>query len=383
MIINQNIDQIVLIQKRSEAHDFMLRHGPERRNVKACFAMSDGSRRLGHLIHMNQQSGAVRLEPINEYQGSFRMQADKGRQIQEEKDNLARIQRETRDVEAAVRAAQDQLNACQAAMQDHKNTKLDLKVKFQRAQDVVEALESALSAATPDADVIEILEKELADAQHQLELDQEQYKDMVVELDNQNDEARLHKTRLDDAEKALEELRFQLEKHSAKVQTLTQRREQALRRKNAALEDVQAAETNKADWEQRRAEQEAQVDTSGRDAESICARIEVPPNETFESLKRRLDRMAKERERSEKELGGSEEELLRQANDAKKTYYDAKKEMEGTQHVRTVSQSPGMTYLAADSSTGPEGCSANAPGALEKIPAGNLSASPRHFQLSS
>lgn len=300
-----------------------------------CFCMSDLSRRLGHTITINQQSGASSLAPIDEFKGNLRMQADKGPQIQEEKDNLATISRQLREIEAEVGEAQNKINACQARIEEHRHHKRTLKIDMDQAQENMDQLEDQMNSSV-DTARIEQLEKELDDQRQQLELNEDQYQDFTIQKDNADEEARASKRQLEAAHLAFEEAKRRLDKANAKIQTLSQRREVALRSKNEALAAVEEAETNQQEWEKRREEQCEAVRSIIRDAESICHRVEVPPNETFESLMKKIDRLKEEREQSERELGGSEEDLLRRANEAKKTYKDAEAEMKGTEKVRTV-----------------------------------------------
>ena len=77
MIINHSIEQIVLIRDRKTATDFMHRGGSPRKNVRICFAMSDGDTKKGHSIQVNPNSNAMSINPIIEFKGLGRMQADK------------------------------------------------------------------------------------------------------------------------------------------------------------------------------------------------------------------------------------------------------------------------------------------------------------------
>ena len=81
MIINHSIEQAVLIKDREEAQEFMHRGGSPRRNVRFCFTMANGDPRKGHSIQISPQSGAMSINPIMDYRGRGRMQADKEPQL--------------------------------------------------------------------------------------------------------------------------------------------------------------------------------------------------------------------------------------------------------------------------------------------------------------
>jgi chromosome segregation ATPase len=331
------IEQTVLIQKRSEAWDFMSLPSSQRQNVKMCFCMSDGNRRKGHNITISG-SGGLNLGFIDPWQGAYRMQADKGPQISDEKENMATIQQEIRHLEASFRAAQDHLTTCQAKVQDHKRQKKTLKIQMDLAQEDMYRLEGEVNDAIPDAATIEQLEKELADAQGNLRNDEDQFGDLLTQLDEANGNSHNYKRLVEELEKRREEYELRVEKLKVKVTSFTQRREQALRSKNKALDEVQAAEVDKVELEKKRTEHQKFVDSDTEAARQLFPqRVKVPENETFESLNRKLERLKEERQRSETELGGSEEELLRAANAAKFTFEEAAREMNSTETVRRVS----------------------------------------------
>jgi chromosome segregation ATPase len=267
------------------------------------------------------------------------MQADKDSQIQDEKDNLAIIQRELVDLETRARAAQLYLNNCQSETQNHSKQKKQLKIMMDRAHDDMGRLEDEVNACTPDAAQIEELEKDLVAAQERLEMDEKQYADFITQKDNADENARLLKSQLDVASNVLREAEDRHEKLSARIVTLTDRRVQALKRKNDAIDIVAHFKKNKAKWDEKRDQQQAEVAESLKEATRICPRIQVPSGESRESLQVKLQNKKKAREAAQSELGGSQEELITIANNAKKAYVDAQNMVTGTENVRSVSSS--------------------------------------------
>jgi chromosome segregation ATPase len=321
----------------------MNREASRRKNVKMCFCMSDSSRRKGHSITVNQQTQSTSLGPIEEYRGPHRMQADKGSQIQDEKDNFANIQQEMRILEAAARTAQDQVNRCQARLMTHKKRKNELKIQMDRAHDEMSSLEDEVIACTPDAAQIDELNRELAVAEEQVELDEGQYANFVEQKDQADAAGRSLLRELKEASKVLQEAEFRFDKLSTKLHTLTQRRVQALRRKNEALAKVEEAENNKTTWDEKRVALLSEILEKTALATGVCSRVHVPPGETFDSLERKVETNRIAREAAEKELGGSEQELVTIANDAKKAYMDAQKLVGDTENVRRVSSPPTLS----------------------------------------
>lgn len=315
----------------------MDRPANERKNIRACFCMSDISRRLGHHFTVNDQTGSSNFGPIEEHKGSFRMQADKGPQIQDEQENLRSVQQELQELVARARALGEQVNVCEARVKEHGKQKRKLKSEMDAAHVEMDRLEGEVAASVPDIAALEQLKNELNEAQGNLDRDMTQLEDLTAALDKTNAESRALKAQVEELDRSLKDSRLHADKVRSKVTTLTQRREQALRDKNTALEEVEAAETNRTEWEHKRDEQQKRLDEYTANASEICSRVDVPEGETFQSLMRKLENTQKERERAESELGGSENELLQKANDAKLALKSAETEIKGTKAVRTVS----------------------------------------------
>ncbi|KAF2267665.1 dna repair protein-like protein rad18 [Lojkania enalia] len=321
MIINHSIDQAVLIKDRKKAEDFMQFGGPRRQNVKMCFCMRDGDPTKGHFISFNPQTEARTMGPINEWKFSTRMQADREPQLKAEKSNLDRLRQELRAMQSNITEIQYKVKSRRCDIQNHDKEKRQLKIQFQTAQESVERLESELSAATPNAGMIEQLEEALRDVQNEKDFEEGQYQDTIIEKDKLNAEARGSKSSLEEAQDRLSSLNIALGKAASKADKMARKREEVLREKNRALEEVHAAERNKTEWEQKRGAQLGIVEENTQYAMLISsARVEVPRGETHDSLMKKLDRLVTEREESEKQLGGSEEELLRKANEAKQRH---------------------------------------------------------------
>lgn len=333
-IINQGFEQTVLIESRTEASKFMYARGPPTRNVKMCFTFADGDKRRGRVINFTP-NGGINDSPIGVYSGALRMQADKEDQIRGEQVRLEQAQREVRDMEQACQDLQNQVTTCKTRQQNHQRQKKILQLSFQKAQDKVDRLEGELSDATPDAAAIEVLQDALVNAQEELQRASGVYEDMVLQRDRLNSEARSNKRNMEEAQGALKELEFKLNKAQSTVRKLQGQREDELKKKNQAIARVVAAEENRAIWVEAVKAAQVEVDTVTNDARSMCPqRVVVPPGKTSDELLRMLDRLMATRRETEKELGGSQDQLLRQANEAKLTHKTAMQEFEDIRNLR-------------------------------------------------
>lgn len=244
-----------------------------------------------------------------------------------------------RELEQASRDVQNRVNTCRAQQQNHEKQRKILQVNFQKAQDKVDRLEGELSEATPDAAAIEVLKDTLANAQEELQRTEGLFEDMVVQRDEVNRDAKASKITMEDAQKAVQNLEFKLQKAHATVRRLQGQREDELKKKNHAIAQVAAAQENRDIWAEEMRKAQVEVDTATEDAKTICPRrVVVPDGKSSEKLLTTLERLMATRRETEKKLGGSQDELLRLANDAKKTHKDAMQEFENIKSLRNVCQ---------------------------------------------
>lgn len=248
------------------------------------------------------------------------------------------MRHEVNDLKRAQQEAQTQVDSCRALQQNHQRQKKILQLGFQKAQEKVDRLEAELSEATPDSGAIAVLEDQVAAAQEELQQIEGVFADIVEQIDTLNPQNVEHRKALQAAQLATKDIEFKLQKSHATVRTLQGQREDELRNKNKAIQNLAAAEDNLKDWEEALRTAQAAVDSATEDAKTVCpSRVDVPAGKTSEDLIQLLNRLTQTRRDTEKTLGGSQDELLRQANEAKRAHQDANREFEDIMGLRTVS----------------------------------------------
>ncbi|KAF2121829.1 dna repair protein-like protein rad18 [Lophiotrema nucula] len=327
MIINSAIDQTVLIKERKTAEIFMHDKGPRRKNVRMCFCFSDRDPSKGHFITANQTTGSVAVGPIDSWRSAARMQADKEEKRKAEEATLQRLKQVVQDLLPARDALKKLIDDSKRSIQDHEKQKRRLYISKQKAQDHVEKLEADLSAATPDAGMIEQLEENLKEVREEKNFEEEQYQDNVNEKDKADKESRASKASLERAQDRLSELNTARAKAAKKAEKLGEKRDAALRAKTDAVAAVERARSHKAEWEGPLGEQLAVVESLIQEAMQVSDRVAIPRGESYNSLEKKLQRLQEQRLQSERELGGSEDELLRKANSEKRKYKAAVDEL--------------------------------------------------------
>lgn len=343
-IINQSIEQVVLIDNRQEGVRLMQAR-PIARNVKLCFTFADGDKRRGRVLQ-NTNSGGFNDSPIKEFSGNLRMQADKENQIIAEQAQLEGVQQELKVLERAERDMQELLERCKTTGKEHQKQQRELVVAKQKADGAVERLEWELSDAIPDAATIEVLEESLTSAEQELKRVVDVLEDLVVAKDVADRNSKAGKKNLEEAQAMLSNLDSELAEARSAVRTLQHQREDDLKKKNAAITEVAAAEANQNDWELQREVVQQKVDNQTTAAMNLCpVRVPVPPGKTAEWLQNHLKRITATREQAEKEQGGSRQELLAAARKAMDAHETASNEFQDIESLKMVS------YLAVSLQT--------------------------------
>ena len=319
LLATHSIEQIVLIKNRQEASKLAHSAKQARMNVKAIYCMSDQSRRTGFTF-IPAASGAVSMNPISEYKGQSRMEADKQQQIDDEKENLVHIREAIKELDMDFRDAKKRVKDCETSITKHKTEKKSLQHEMNDAESMMMALEDEVTASVPDTDQLELLEKELREFDEQWKLDQEQLQDSTGASDDASKLAKERKIKLDAAIRATQEVEAKLEKCKNTAHNFTQKREQALRKKNEAIERVDEAESNKTIQQQSRDTLQATLDDEMEKAGSVCPRVDVPQGATPASLAQRLETLRRNRAQMEQDLGGSAEQLTSRATEAREKY---------------------------------------------------------------
>lgn len=262
------------------------------------------------------------------------MHADQGHQIQDEKETLDRIRRELGDLKLKEQAAQQEVQACEAKIRQHRMNNKDLKDQHDRTRQDMDRLEEEVAATVPNSAPLEEMENELKGHEEALVFNNEQFEDLIGPLDEAKKLSKDCYIIVDNATKAVEALKAKVEECKARTHSLTLKREQALRQKNTAIEQVQEIEENRDKWQQRHDELETHLAVHTEEASKICARVDVPEGATFEKLMQELEAKKKIRADLEKQLGGSQQELAQKANTARKTWHEAERYVKDMTVVR-------------------------------------------------
>lgn len=321
LIINQAIEQIVLIPDNNEASCFM-NQGAKPRNVRAAVAF--GAERGSGLRYEVSRFGGGKASPIGPWEGAARMQTDRAEQIRRAKENEDHAKREMAALQQTMREHQNAVKLADQAFVRWDRQNRDLRREKQQADDAVEAMQNEIENNKPQDGKLQELQSQLASVNEDVNATESSYQDGVDWKDRLNEQATELKARADTALREYQTVRNQIQKAENRKNQLESDRSNALRQKNLALENIDHAKQQAAQYEARRDAQQQRLQNDFiTQAEGVCRRIPVDQGVTPDILDKRLDKFIQEYERVQREAGGTREELTMAWRQAKQEYKEA------------------------------------------------------------
>lgn len=326
LIISNMIEQSLLAKTRAEGSQIMYESAQiPLRNAKACYTPHDSRRQFGHRMgylgrNHNQDIGPVNIK-INQRP---RMRTDIDRQIAHQRDMITQLEREGNQLENQRRQAQGALQTCKQALVKNDRDRKTLKVKIQKIQEKIEDLKAQLDQYNVQDGRLDGLREELQERKNEQTIDQGQYGEVSLEMQNCNADALEKKRKLDEVKLRVQEHESQMFKIQGKLANGTQARKQALEEKNAHIAAIQDKKDEVLRWERKRAQAEESVQEFIQGASQISDRVPVPPDETTQSLDAKLSALKNQLREREKRQGGSDEEIHNKAAEAKLNFENAR-----------------------------------------------------------
>lgn len=284
------------------------------------------------------RSGAAKSGPVRAWAGKYRMKTDNEEQIRLQKETVAQLKREENDAQKQLQQLQQTSKRAGEVIFRHDRDTKNLRVQAQRADDHIQELETVIQRdSINDTSVLDELQDQLNEAQQQQQTAQDSYQDAINAKDALNVLARSIKDQLDAATLAVKEQEAKINKAKDKLEKKKDAREQALRKKNYAIELMENAQQEKAGIEQRREAKARMLETEYLpQAEQVCRRIPVDEGLTPDVIDRRLEKLIAEREKYQQRAGGNKEQILDAWAAALRTFKAAKKDLDELKGISSV-----------------------------------------------
>lgn len=334
LVINHFIEQTVLIQNQDEAKRFMYGSG-QKQNVKATITMARGA---GNGTRYEYSRGGQKASPVKAWAGAVRMQTDREEQKRMQRERLELARRDLDEKEAERRQCQTALTQAQQALMRWKREAESLRIAYQRAEDAVERKEAEIESNRPQDGRLQELERQVKEAQEELESAQASFQDSVLEKDRLDATGRERKDEVDNAFAQLDEANKRNEKALKRSQKLEADRYQALLQKNEAIAALDYSKERVTQVKAAVQQQQEVVDDYIRQASQISDRVPVEEGVTPEILDQRVARLNADYARAEREAGGSREELTRAWSKANNEYRQALRELNDMRRLEKVSR---------------------------------------------
>lgn len=317
LIINSQIEKVILVQERLEAERIMIDRGPPK-NVAACICFHDGKGKRGQGLRLTNRGGTISTAPIVPTGQRPRMQADSGRQLAIQKDNLKQLGLELRELNSEERQAQQALQRCKSALDTHHTSQSQLENDLRRTQADLERIQMDLDSFEGADDRLVNLRAELESKHAEEEQLGNQYGNMKLAKGDLNTKAEEAKRALESARREDESYQERSTKADVKVQSTESMRRIALSRKNAAYEKVDIERSERRRAEDRQEQKAIEVEDFTRQALEVAPdRVHIPEDETYQSIEKKYQKIGEQLAQREARQGATDEQINDRAAEAR------------------------------------------------------------------
>ncbi|KAJ5593003.1 hypothetical protein N7537_009907 [Penicillium hordei] len=326
LIINHGIEQMLLIEDVKEA-SAVLFDGTRPRNVKRCYSIDPKDRRRG--LHLSySRAGEPSQAPVMGWTDGPRMKSDVALQINAQRDIIADLKRQQKDIEQSLVTAQSRIMACKQALVQHGRTEQDLQIQMQRMEDHAEGLRDALDKENAEDGRIDALQAALKEAEDEKQLNEGSYQDSEAAMKAMLQTLKEIRRELSAKDAELRTLREKLQVAESEQNLVKAKQAKILDEKNEAVRLVDEDKQTKAAIETRKEVVKARVIEYNEKANLVSSRVPVDEGETPGSLDKKLDKLSRDLNRYNLELGSSREEIAAEATRTAATYDRALQQLE-------------------------------------------------------
>ncbi|OQN95859.1 hypothetical protein B0A48_18144 [Cryoendolithus antarcticus] len=329
IIINQAPENTALCANGKEAFQLSQArlHG-----IKVVLAHG-GERNTG-VRYETTGSKAAKTSPIFAWEGKARMQTDYAAQLRSRQEDVSQLKTELETLRQALQTAERASVVAQHDVNRHQKTERSLRVAKQQAHDAVEEASNEIETSRPQDGKLQEFQRQLENAVADIEATAASFQDLIVEKDKLNDKAKALKQRVEEAQRESDSCVKMIEKAERRKGQLEADRHTALRAKNEALNEIDAAKRNMQEFEDMRDRQQKVLEEDFiSEAEKICRRMDLEPGITAATLDKRLEKFIDDYKRAQAEAGGTMEQLTMAWRRAKKELRDILKEQQNTKRL--------------------------------------------------
>lgn len=307
LVISAGIEQIVLIAERKKAEDVVFNGGkPRNVNSVLCFRGGRGSQGL----RLTSSSNGISTAPISGNRTQRpRMKGDSGSRVAMKKEQLHRLETEYRAIESQHRLLQQDVQRCSAEIEKHKKAIKALETNLRHAHVNLDTVEAELDQFDGADGRLQGLMEQLPELEESVEHNTRQLASLRVakatrikEADEAIAKSRAAKLQVKDAQARVEKVAEKLKglRGSARIELMA---------KNEAEVDITKCQKDKEKAAGKVERHRQYVAEITEQATQIGSRMEIPENETQDSLERQVKEVMAQIAAQSARAGMTEEEL--------------------------------------------------------------------------
>lgn len=337
LLVSTHIDQLLLIEDRSMASRVM-NHGAPPRNVKSCFTMNPRNPECGHrLFHTGPAHARNPAEDfVDAYQGKRRIMTNVADEVPFLEQSLARFQQEKSALEAAIRERQKGVARAEQALSQHKMDAKAHRIAIQRADVRVSELEQEYDKVNVEDGKLEVLRKDLEEAQMNCERVSKAYGDQGLLKKELTEKATAARRVWLAAKKTLEEQDTKIEAAKRRHKRQEDARHLMLVEKNSIYREIEETKRDIANAQARVERQNGYIAEYVSNAERTSARVPVDEGQTTESLKATWDKLGQQIERCRQQQGGDDNQVITACAEAQEKYTKAVQYRQEMEHLYEI-----------------------------------------------
>ena len=218
-----------------------------------------------------------------------------------QRETLQHLEQEHRQLQSRARELDERIRKCEQDLTRHARTESDLRLRVQRAEDLVERRQDALEGDAVQDGRLDALLAGLKEAEEEKAVMEGSYRDAISSKESLNKVATALNAEMKNFDDEIKDIAARIKTAELKASKLAQNRYKALQTKNKAGQDVQDAKDDKQREDEKQQAQAERVAHFISQATLIAARVPVDRGETATSLDKKLAKLSEDLKRFERE----------------------------------------------------------------------------------
>ncbi|KAK0714317.1 P-loop containing nucleoside triphosphate hydrolase protein [Apiosordaria backusii] len=309
LVINNMIEQVLLIPKRTTAQNVMFDGAPPR-NVKMCLCFNDSRNSKNAGFRLTNSGSSLQTNPVNNRREQKRLKTESGSQIAFLKQSLTKLESELQALGVEYRRVQQENTRHKAELAKAQKEGTNLKKQLDQTHEHIARIEIALDEWDGSDARLQSLREQLAQAKEQKAHHGEQVTGLVLAKDQKNLIAEEAKKKLQAEKLQLKDFEARLKKAEEKVKSKHSTHTIDLTAKNESVAEYNALKEKQKAIEESIERERERIAAAEAEGKSVCeervhlleGETEASVNATYYALHDRYKKMIKTRRMDEQQV---------------------------------------------------------------------------------